>query len=202
MPLSYAERAAPAETGNGSRDNVRSGGSNIPGDNAAPTQLQARCRQCGAPLPARRRLKFHCSYACRGQQKALQAIDQQTGLSSSKNLRQIRALRSAKRLTVAGFAFVAVNDCTYRIDAVNKRGVAWLMATAADRWIARVRNRASPPSSLEQAKQRAVAFLRERDDGELRDWIAELHEIMVVEIERADFPRIGDPVPDLRRSRR
>ena len=37
------------------------------------------CEQCGSLLPARRKLKTFCSYACRGQHNALKAI---SGLSS------------------------------------------------------------------------------------------------------------------------
>ena len=142
------------------------------------------CRQCGASLPARRRLKAFCNYACRGQHKALEAISGPSGLVGSKNVKQNRALRSLKRQSIGQFTFARLNSCTVRIDAANKRGVGWLIDVASSRWVARVGNRASKPLTLEAAKNAAAALLRERENAKPRDWIAELSQLAANEVDR------------------
>src|SRR5262245_51642104 len=84
--------------------------------NPEPERDQApeQCRQCGAEWPQRRRLKLFCCYACREQFKALSAVGEPSGLVGSKHLKQIRALRRVKRLSVGRFAFSPVNAVTWR----------------------------------------------------------------------------------------
>src|SRR4029079_12496478 len=46
---------------------------------------QVRCNNCGAALPARRKPKSFCNYACRGQFRVVKATGHRTGLIGSKN---------------------------------------------------------------------------------------------------------------------
>ncbi len=70
---------------------------------------------CGNPLLPGRKLEDVCSYACRGQMK-VEAIQGQTGLSGSKNIKQNKALQSLKRRSVGVLTFAKINSCTYRVD--------------------------------------------------------------------------------------
>ena len=156
----------------------------------APKQAQSNCLRCRKSLPARRKLKSFCNYACRGQYKALEASRAPSGLIGSKNAKRNRALQSLKKQSRAGFSFARINSVTYRLDTPNKRGAGWLMEVAwpggaRQRWIARVGNRASEPLPLSQAKQAAAAMLSERGKPEPRDWIAELNQIAATEVDRA-----------------
>jgi hypothetical protein len=148
------------------------------------------CKQCGAILPAKRKLKDFCNYAHRGQFNALEATNHQTGLACAKNTKQNNALLSLKRQSVAGFSFARINSSTYRLDRPGRLGAGWLMEVAwaggiRQRWIARVRNRASEPLPLDAAKRAAVAMLRERGNVEPRDWIKALNQIAADEVDRA-----------------
>ena len=122
---------------------------------------------CGNPLLPGRRLKSFCSYACRGQLRALEATNHRTGLKCSKNTKQNKALQTLKRQSVAGFSFTQVNACTYRLDRPSKLGVGWLIevsppASKHELWVARIGQRGSEPLTFDEAKQAAVAMLRER----------------------------------------
>ena len=159
------------------------------------------CQQCGSPLLARRKLKSFCSYACRGQHRALEAATHCTGLIRSKNTKQNKELRSLRRQSVGGFSFARISSCIYRIDRPGKLGAGSLMEVgwpggARQRWIARVGNQASEPLTLDEAKRAAVAMLRERKETEPRNWIAELNKIAAAEVhhawmmqERKQWPR-------------
>ena len=143
---------------------------------------------CGNPLLPGRKLEDVCSYACRGQMK-VEAIQGQTGLSGSKNIKQNKALQSLKRRSVGVLTFAKINSCTYRVDSPKNNGAGWLMEVARpggarERWIARVGNWASEPLPLKEAKRAAVAMLRERGKVEPRDWIADLNKIAATEIDR------------------
>jgi hypothetical protein len=148
---------------------------------------------CGNPLLPGRRLKSYCSYACRGQFRALEATGHRTGLKWSKNAKQNKALRSLKRQSVAGFSFAQINSCTYRLDRPNKFGAGWLMEvspkSSQQRWVARFGSRASEPMTLDEAKRAAVAMLRERRKDEPREWIAELNRIAGAEVDRVALAR-------------
>ena len=96
---------------------------------------------CGNPLLPGRRLKDVCSYACRGQLKALEATGHRTGLKCSKNTKRNKALQTLKRQSVGAFTFSKTNSCTYRLDRPNKLGAGWLMEVAwpggaRQRWVA------------------------------------------------------------------
>jgi len=82
-----------------------------------------RCENptCGKPMPARRKLKTFCSYACRGQHNALKAISGPSELIGAKNTKQSKALRRLKRQSVSGFSFVRINSCIYRLDRPRAR---------------------------------------------------------------------------------
>jgi hypothetical protein len=152
--------------------------------------LSPRCKQCGALLPAKRKLKDFCNYACRGQFRALEATGHRTGLKCSKNTKKNKALQTLKRQSVRGFSFARINSGTYRMDRPGKLGAGWLMEVswfggARQPWVARVGNRASEPLPLDEAKRAAVAMLRERVKAEPRDWIAELNKIAAAEVDRA-----------------
>jgi hypothetical protein len=151
--------------------------------------LVGRCEHCGSPLPARRKLKDYCSYACRGRLKALRATEMPSGLKGSKNTKQNKVLQSLKRQSRAGFSFARINSCTYRLDRQDKSSAGCLMEAspsgARQKWIVRVGNQASEPLTLAKAKRTAAAILRERGKGEPRDWIAELNKIAGAEVERA-----------------
>ena len=192
-----AERAAPTDSGNGSLKTDRRGGSISSPSNEADAEKQECCKNCGADLPARRKLKTFCNYACRGQFRALQATRQRTGLSGSKNLKGLKALRGLKRRSIAGYAFAQINSITYQIDTRNKLGAGWLLEVGwpggCTEWIARVGNRASKPCSLDAAKQSAITMLQERSKGEPRNVIDELNRLAAAAVDRAEFPRIGDP---------
>ena len=143
---------------------------------------------CGNPLLPGRKLKDVCSYACRGQMR-VEATQGQTGLSGSKNTKQNKALQTLKRQSVAGFSFVQINCCTYRLDRPNKLGAGWLMEVAwpgraRQQWVARVGNRASEPLTLAEAKRAAVAMLRECRTVEPTDWIAKLNRMAAAEVDR------------------
>ena len=144
---------------------------------------------CGKPLLPGRRLKSFCSYACRGQFKALEATGHRTGLKSSKNTRQNKALQTLKRQSVGADTFSKTNSCTCRLDRPNKLGAGWLMEVAwpggaRRRWLARVGNRTSEPLAVDEVKRAAVTMLRERGTTEDRDWIAELNKIAASEVDR------------------
>ena len=142
------------------------------------------CKQCGAVLPASRRLKFFCSYACRAAHEMAASLPEPTGLIGSKNTKRNKALQTYKRLARDGHAFAAVNAVTYRIDARNKRGAGWLMQVGS-RWIARVRNRASRPLPLEAAKRAGLEMVRNRSKGEpVTDPIGALNLAAAAEIDR------------------
>jgi hypothetical protein len=144
---------------------------------------------CTKPLTTPRKLKLYCSYACRGQHKALLATTHRSGLSGAKNTKRNRALRSLKQASRAGFSFCKINSITYRLDTRNKRGAGWLMdvawlAPGSQRWVARVGNHASEPLSLGEAKKAAVAMLGDRSRPEARDWIAQLNQQAADEVDR------------------
>jgi len=141
---------------------------------------------CGNPLLPGRKLEDVCSYACRGQMK-VEAIQGQTGLSGSQNIKQNKALQSLKRRSVGVPTFAKINSCTSRVDSPKKNG--WLMEVASpggawERWIARVGNWASEPFPLKEAKRAAVAILREWKEAEPRDWIGHLNQIGAAEVDR------------------
>jgi hypothetical protein len=141
--------------------------------------LVAKCLKCGEPLRQPRKLKKFCSYACRGQQRAIEAVTDRTGLTRSKNPKRNRELRLCKSQSVGAVTFAKVNSCTYRVGTRNRRAAGWLMEVAwpggcRQRWVARIGDRASEPLPLEEAKQTAIAFLRERGKVKPRDFIAEL----------------------------
>ena len=69
---------------------------------------------CGNPLLPGRRLKRFCSYACRGQFKALEATGHRTGLKCSRNTKRNKALQSLKRRSVGAVTFTKINSITYR----------------------------------------------------------------------------------------
>src|SRR5262245_15501798 len=71
-------------------------------------------------------------------------------LNGSKNTKQNKALQTLKRQSVAGFSFVQINSCTYRLDRPSTLGAGWLMEVAwpghaKQQWVARVGNQASDP---------------------------------------------------------
>jgi hypothetical protein len=66
--------------------------------------------------------------------------------------------------------------------------VAW-PGGSRQRWVARVGDRASESLPLEEAKQAAIAFLRDRGKVEPRDFIAELNQIAANEVDRAVLQR-------------
>src|SRR5262245_940454 len=86
---------------------------------------------CGNALLPGRRLKSFCSFACRGQFKALEATNHRTELKCSKNTKQNKALQTLKRQSVTGFSFAKINSCTYRLDRPGKLGGGWLMESSA-----------------------------------------------------------------------
>jgi hypothetical protein len=153
------------------------------------TEVMDTCERCGSPLPARRKLKGFCSYACRGQHNALKAISGPSGLRGAKNIKQNKALRRLKRQSVGGFSFARINSCTFRLDRPGKLSAAWLMEVswpgARQRWISRVGNRVSEPLPLDAAKRAAVAIFRERGKAEPHHWIADLNRIAAAEVDRA-----------------
>jgi len=119
----------------------------------------------------------------------VEAIQGQTGLSGSKNIKQNKALQSLKRRSVGVPTFAKINSCTYRVDSPKNNGAGWLMEVAPpggarERWIALVGNGASEPLPLKEAKRAAVAMLRERKETEPRDWIEELNKIAATEVHR------------------
>jgi hypothetical protein len=145
---------------------------------------------CGNPLLPGRKLEDFCTYACKGQFRALQATAGTSGLIGAKNTKQNKALQSLRRQSVGRFSFGRINSRTYQLDRPGKLCAGWLTEVsppggARQRWIARVGNRASEPSPLNEAKRAAVAMLRERKETEPRDWIAELHKIAAAEVDRA-----------------
>ena len=145
--------------------------------------------RCGKALPAARRLKTFCSYACRGQLEAQKATADRSGLVGSKNTKQNRALQSLKRQSIGGVAFAKINSVTIRVDRLRKKGAGWLMEVAwtgvRQRWIARVGNRGSEPLALDAAKQAAIAFLRKRGSVSPQDWTADLSKIAADGVDRA-----------------
>jgi hypothetical protein len=67
--------------------------------------------------------------------------------------------------------------------------VAW-PGESRQRWVARVKDRASEPLPLEEAKKAAITLLHERRRvGEPRDWIAELDQLAANEVDRAVIQR-------------
>jgi hypothetical protein len=170
-------------------------------DQAARQTNVAHCLNCGAELPARRQLKTFCNYACREQFQAAKAIGVPSGLRGSKNTKQLKALRSLKRRSIAGFAFTRINEVTYRVDTRAKLSAGWIMDTGwpgnlGGRWVARVGKRTSWPLPLDEAKRAAIAMLKDPNEGHPSGGIAELNQLAVRAVElakKADFPQIGDP---------
>jgi hypothetical protein len=160
----------------------------------SPHQDQARCRQCGAELPQRRKLKQFCSYACRGRFRALAATMHQTGLVGSKNAKQIKALQRLKRLSVGRFAFSPINQVTWHIDAPNKLGVAWVIdvgstAGVSSVWFARCRNMMHGPHPFSEAKAAALAMAKSEERGDVvLDPIGLLNRLQaeLIELNRGD----------------
>jgi hypothetical protein len=155
---------------------------------------QQLCRGCSCALPAVRPLKNFCKYACRGQFRALKAVGERTGLSGSKNLKGNRALQTLKKQSRGEITFAKISSCTIRVDRRSKKSVGWLMEVAwpggsRQRWVARVGDRGSEPLPLEEAKQAAIEFLRERGKAEARDFIAELDQIAANEVDRGVLQR-------------
>ena len=146
---------------------------------------------CGNPLLPGRKLEDFCTYSCRGQFNALEAIQVPFGLVGAKNTKQNNVLRSLRRRSVGRFCFARINSCTHRLDRPGKLGAGWLMEVAwpaggaRQRWIARVGNRTSEPLPLDKVKRAAVAMLRERKETKPRDCIAELNKIAADEVHRA-----------------
>ena len=96
---------------------------------------------CGKQLLPGRKLEDFCTYACRGQFRALQATSGPSGLAWAKNSKQNKALRSLKRQSVGRFSFTRINSCTYRLDRPGKLGAGCLVEVgwpggARQRWIA------------------------------------------------------------------
>ena len=156
---------------------------------------QVRCNNCGAALPARRKPKSFCNYACRGQFQVVKATGHRTGLIGSKNTKQVRALQSLKRRSIGAFAFVAINSITYRVDGRNKLGAGWLMdigwpADAGGKWIARVGNRSSEPLPLDEVKRVSADMLNERAKGEPFDCIARLNQLSANAVEQVVIERV------------
>jgi hypothetical protein len=143
---------------------------------------------CGNPLLPGRMLEDFCTYACRGQHRALEATSGASGLIRSKNAKQNKALQSLRRQSVGRFSFTRLNPCTHRLDRPGKLGAGWLIEVspcgARERWVARVGNRASETLTLAEAKRAAIAMLREHGKVKLRDWIADLNKIAAAEIDR------------------
>ena len=109
--------------------------------------------------------------------------------------------------SVGAVTFAKVNSCTYRVGTRNKRAAGWLMEVAwpggsRQRWVARVGDRASEPLSLEEAKQAAIAFLRERGKVKPRDFIAELNQIAANEVDGARARRKSASVAGQHHGRR
>jgi len=85
---------------------------------------QVRCNNCGAALPARKKLKSFCNYACRGQFQVVKATGHRTGLIGSKNTKQVRALQSLKRRSIGAFALLIAS-----MAATNSARVgSWILA--------------------------------------------------------------------------
>ena len=148
---------------------------------------------CGNPLLPGRKLEDFCTYSCRGQFKALEAISGPSGLVGAKNTKQNKALQTLKRQSVGRFSFARINSCAYRLDRPGKLGAGCLMEVgwprgARQQWIARVDNRASEPLALDEAKRAAVAMLREQ----------QLNKSAAAEATRCD-PRCRAPCDDLTR---
>ena len=148
--------------------------------------------RCGKPLPAARRLKTFCSYACRGQLEAHKATADHSGLVCSKNTRQNKALQSLKRQSVGAVTFARINRITIRVDCSRKKGAAWLLDVAwpgasRQRWLVRVGDRGSEPLLLDAAKRTAGACLRERSSVRPRDWTAKLNRMAADEVDRASL---------------
>jgi hypothetical protein len=60
----------------------------------------------------------------------VEAIQGQTGLSGSKNIKQNKALQSLKRRSVGVPTFAKINSCTYLVDSPKNNGAGWLMEVA------------------------------------------------------------------------
>jgi hypothetical protein len=67
--------------------------------------LVTKCMKCGEPLKEPRKLKKFCSYACRGQQKAIEASTDRTGLVRSKSTRKNKESRRVKMQSVGAVTF-------------------------------------------------------------------------------------------------
>jgi hypothetical protein len=67
------------------------------------------------------------------------------------------------------------------------RALGYVMEIWPGKWVARVRNVISLPSSLTRAKQAALDLYRSR--GEPKDWIKHLNQIVAKEIDRAVIQR-------------
>ena len=115
--------------------------------------LVSKCLRCGEPLTEPRKLKKFCSYACRGQQKAIEAVTDRTGLIRSKSAFENKELRRVKMQSVGAVTFAKVNSCTYRVGTRNKRAAGWLMEVAwpggsRQRWVAKSRRPSKQDRSL------------------------------------------------------
>jgi hypothetical protein len=96
--------------------------------------------------------------------------------------------------SVGAVTFAKVNSCTYRVGTRNKRAAGWLMEVAwpggsRQRWVARIGDQASEPLPLEEAKQAAIAFLREKGKVKPRHVIADLNQVSANEVDRAVLQR-------------
>jgi hypothetical protein len=84
----------------------------------------------------------------------------------------------------------------------TSRRLGYVMEIADGRWIARVRNRRSDPLPLGAAKEAAIELYRSRHEGQPRDWIHELNNLVARFENKATGPKrdtraLRRPVVDL-----
>jgi ribosomal protein L44E len=128
------------------------------------TDVVETCKQCGAPLKPKRKLKQWCSYACRGQYTFRNDKTYRGARSRFKKLKRNKGLQCDNYGGMGKIGFVPINAVTKRIDTTKKQGAGWLIEVGwvgnRIRWVARVGPYASEPLSLEDAKDAAVDMLK------------------------------------------
>ena len=142
-----------------------------------------KCTQCGVELQSPRKLLKYCSYPCRGQHEVVRIGEMcPEAFKGAKNIRKIKALKGVQTRYSGTPTFARVNEVSWRMDTMNKKGAGWLIDVSpiSDRkaWVARVGDRGSEPMTLDEAKGAAIAMHRSKNIGDKRtpdQWIEALN---------------------------
>jgi hypothetical protein len=176
--------------------------------------IQRKCLACGEPFTGVSRRQKYCSHNCRPSSRnafrgplhrgaknpdlsCLQPIENiDAGLGNFQEFRPTRSFTSFRFEDYSERPSKRAACITYKLtdgQQINtgygraSRALGYIIEVWPGRWVARVRDLASLPSSLTAAKQAAVHLYRSRNSGEPDDW--NLNQTVANEIDRAEIAR-------------